>query len=299
MLALASACRYYFVITLGERVVADLRRDVFSHVTTLSPGLLRRSAVRRDRVAALRRHHPDKIGGRRHRFASRCATLILGLGAVGMMVVTSPKLSALVIAAIPLIVLPLCRLRPLGAPQGAGRRRTRWPRADRLCQRADLLGAHAAVLHQREAWSPAVSRARSKPPSTPRAPRCWRAPRSPSSPSSPSSPRWSMVLLVRLARRADGSHVARHTGPVPASIRCSPPARSARCRKSGANSRRPPARPSALTEILAERPAIAPPANPKPLPASGKGAICRIRQRHLRLSGAPRPAGAARRHLSR
>jgi ABC-type multidrug transport system fused ATPase/permease subunit len=29
ILALASACRYYFVITLGERVVSDIRRDVF------------------------------------------------------------------------------------------------------------------------------------------------------------------------------------------------------------------------------------------------------------------------------
>ncbi|TIS47505.1 MAG: ABC transporter, partial [Mesorhizobium sp.] len=37
LLAAASASRYYFVITLGERVVADIRRDVFAHVTTLSP----------------------------------------------------------------------------------------------------------------------------------------------------------------------------------------------------------------------------------------------------------------------
>ncbi|RUW97926.1 ABC transporter, partial [Mesorhizobium sp. M8A.F.Ca.ET.059.01.1.1] len=37
VLAAASAGRYYFVITLGERVVADIRRDVFAHVTTLSP----------------------------------------------------------------------------------------------------------------------------------------------------------------------------------------------------------------------------------------------------------------------
>jgi ATP-binding cassette subfamily B protein len=35
ILALASACRYYFVITLGERVVSDIRRDVFDHVTKL------------------------------------------------------------------------------------------------------------------------------------------------------------------------------------------------------------------------------------------------------------------------
>jgi len=37
VLAAASAGRYYFVITLGERVVADLRNAVFTHVTELSP----------------------------------------------------------------------------------------------------------------------------------------------------------------------------------------------------------------------------------------------------------------------
>ena len=36
LLALASASRYYLVMTLGERIVADLRGDVFSHVTSLS-----------------------------------------------------------------------------------------------------------------------------------------------------------------------------------------------------------------------------------------------------------------------
>ena len=37
LLALASASRVYLVTTLGERIVADLRRDVFSHLTSLSP----------------------------------------------------------------------------------------------------------------------------------------------------------------------------------------------------------------------------------------------------------------------
>ena len=41
LLAQASAMRYYFVITLGERIVADLRREVFAHVSAV-PGLLRR-----------------------------------------------------------------------------------------------------------------------------------------------------------------------------------------------------------------------------------------------------------------
>ena len=37
VLALASAARFYAVNWLGERVVADIRRDVFAHLTGLSP----------------------------------------------------------------------------------------------------------------------------------------------------------------------------------------------------------------------------------------------------------------------
>ena len=38
VLALASGARYYLVMTLGERVVADLRGDLFAHLTRLDPG---------------------------------------------------------------------------------------------------------------------------------------------------------------------------------------------------------------------------------------------------------------------
>ncbi|HYZ42478.1 MAG TPA: ABC transporter transmembrane domain-containing protein, partial [Stellaceae bacterium] len=37
VLALASASRFYLVMTIGERIVADLRRDVFAHLISLSP----------------------------------------------------------------------------------------------------------------------------------------------------------------------------------------------------------------------------------------------------------------------
>ncbi|MDU6672279.1 MAG: ABC transporter transmembrane domain-containing protein, partial [Bradyrhizobium sp.] len=37
VLALASAARYYLVMTIGERIVADIRRDVFAHLMSLSP----------------------------------------------------------------------------------------------------------------------------------------------------------------------------------------------------------------------------------------------------------------------
>ena len=43
LLALASACRYYFVIWLGERVISDIRRDLFSHVARLSPSFYDRN----------------------------------------------------------------------------------------------------------------------------------------------------------------------------------------------------------------------------------------------------------------
>lgn len=106
VLAAASASRYYFVITLGERVVADIRRDVFSHVTTLSPAFFDRSQSGEivSRLAADTTQVKSAVGATA---SVALRNLILGVGAVAMMVFTSPKLSGLVLAAIPLIVLPL------------------------------------------------------------------------------------------------------------------------------------------------------------------------------------------------
>ena len=106
LLAVASAARYYFVITLGERVVADLRNDVFAHVTELSPAFFdtAQSGEIVSRLAADTTQVKSAVGATA---SVALRNTILGLGAVGMMVVTSPKLSGLVIAAIPLVVLPL------------------------------------------------------------------------------------------------------------------------------------------------------------------------------------------------
>ncbi|TPK84116.1 ATP-binding cassette domain-containing protein [Mesorhizobium sp. B2-4-13] len=106
VLAAASAGRYYFVITLGERVVADIRRDVFAHVTTLSPAFFdtAQSGEIVSRLAADTTQVKSAVGATA---SVALRNVILGLGAVGMMVVTSPKLSGLVIGAIPVIVLPL------------------------------------------------------------------------------------------------------------------------------------------------------------------------------------------------
>jgi len=106
LLALASACRYYFVVTLGERVVADIRRDVFAHVTTLSPAFFDRSQSGEivSRLAADTTQIKSAVGATA---SVALRNVLLGLGALAMMVYTSPKLSGLVIAAIPIIVLPL------------------------------------------------------------------------------------------------------------------------------------------------------------------------------------------------
>ena len=106
VLAVASATRYYFVITLGERIVSDLRREVFDHVTRLSPSFfdVNQSGEIVSRLTADTTQIKSAVGATA---SVALRNTILCLGAIGMMVYTSPKLSSLVIAAIPVIVFPL------------------------------------------------------------------------------------------------------------------------------------------------------------------------------------------------
>lgn len=106
VLAIASSCRYYFVIWIGERIVADLRNDVFANVTRLSPEFFdnAHSGEIVSRLTADTTQIKSAVGATAS-LALRNA--ILGIGALTMMVVTSPRLSLIVIAAIPLIVLPI------------------------------------------------------------------------------------------------------------------------------------------------------------------------------------------------
>ncbi len=106
VLALASASRYYLVITLGERIVADLRRDVFNHLISLSPSFFdtAHSGELVSRLTADTTQIKSAVGAS---VSVALRNLVLFLGASAMMVVTSPKLSGFVLAVIPLIVLPL------------------------------------------------------------------------------------------------------------------------------------------------------------------------------------------------
>jgi ATP-binding cassette subfamily B protein len=106
VLATASALRYYLVTTLGERVVADLRGDVFAHVTSLSSAFF--DEARTGEVVSRLTADTTQIkaaAGTSISIALR--NFVLFIGATAMMVVSSPQLSAFVLAAIPIIVLPL------------------------------------------------------------------------------------------------------------------------------------------------------------------------------------------------
>ncbi|AYG60350.1 ATP-binding cassette domain-containing protein [Rhizobium jaguaris] len=106
ILAVASAMRYYFVITIGERIVSDMRREVFDHVTRLSPSFfdVNQSGEIVSRLTADTTQIKSAVGATA---SVALRNLILCLGAVVMMIVTSPKLSSIVLIAIPIIVLPL------------------------------------------------------------------------------------------------------------------------------------------------------------------------------------------------
>jgi ATP-binding cassette subfamily B protein len=106
VLALASALRYYLVITLGERVVADVRSAVFRHLTSLDPAFFDRTRSG-EIVSRLTADTTQVKAAFGVTISIALRNVFLFLGAVTLMIVTSPKLSALVLLAIPVIVLPL------------------------------------------------------------------------------------------------------------------------------------------------------------------------------------------------
>ena len=137
VLAGASALRFYLVTTLGERIVADLRSDAFAHLTSLSAVFFdqAKSGEVMSRLTADTTQIKSAVGAS---VSIALRNLVLFVGATLMMVVTSPRLSAFVLAVIPVIVLPL-----VGFGR-AVRRRSRAAQdtlADASAYAAELIGA--------------------------------------------------------------------------------------------------------------------------------------------------------------
>ena len=137
VLAIASAGRYYFVIWLGERVVSDIRSDVFRHLTTLGADFFDTAKTGElvSRLTADTTQIKSAVGATA---SMALRNTLLGIGALIMMVITAPKLAAIVIGAIPLVVIPIV------AFGRAVRRRSRYAQdtlADATAYASESLGA--------------------------------------------------------------------------------------------------------------------------------------------------------------
>src|SRR5215472_4086892 len=106
IIALAAATRYYLVTTLGERIVADLRRDVFAHLSGLDAAFY--DSARTGELVSRLTADTTQIKAAFGSSASiALRNLFMFIGSTALMVYTSPKLSALVLIAIPVIAAPL------------------------------------------------------------------------------------------------------------------------------------------------------------------------------------------------
>lgn len=106
VLAAASATRFYCVNWLGERVVAELRADVFRHLTHLGPGYF--DNVHSGEVMSRLTADTTQIKSAAGVAISQAVrSTIMVVGALVMMFVTSIQLSLLVLVAIPIILLPI------------------------------------------------------------------------------------------------------------------------------------------------------------------------------------------------
>jgi len=106
ILALATYGRFYLVSWVGEKVVADIRRDVFNHVLKLSPAFF--EVTRTGEV--LSRLTTDTtllqvVVGSSVSVALR--NILMFFGGTAMLFVTNARLTGLVFLMVPLVVLPI------------------------------------------------------------------------------------------------------------------------------------------------------------------------------------------------
>ena len=106
VMGMASATRFYLVTWIGERVVADVRSRVFSHVLSLSPHFFEttRTGEVLSRLTADTTLVQTVIGSSA---SIALRNLLMALGSLVMMTITSPKLTGLCLIGVPLVVAPI------------------------------------------------------------------------------------------------------------------------------------------------------------------------------------------------
>ena len=149
VLAIASAARFYFVSLLGERVVADLRRQLYGHLIGLDAEFhdRTRSGELVSRLSADSELLRSVVGSS---MSVALRSSITVIGSIVMLFVTSPKLAAYALVGIPLAVLPIV----LGARRLEKASRASQDRvADANTLASETLGAVRTVqAHAREPY---------------------------------------------------------------------------------------------------------------------------------------------------
>jgi ATP-binding cassette subfamily B protein len=106
VLALGTATRFFFVSLLGERVVADLRTELYAHLISLDAGFYDRT-----RSGELVSRLTSDVELIRNIIGSVMSialrSTITAVGAMVLLFVTSPRLAAWALIGIPLAVLPV------------------------------------------------------------------------------------------------------------------------------------------------------------------------------------------------
>ncbi|MDD1966655.1 ABC transporter transmembrane domain-containing protein [Pseudomonas putida] len=105
-LAVGTFTRFYLVSWIGERVVADLRKQVFDHLVSLHPGFYEnnRSSEIQSRLTADTTLLQSVIGSSLSMFLRNALMVI---GGVILLFFTNPKLTSIVVIALPLVVAPI------------------------------------------------------------------------------------------------------------------------------------------------------------------------------------------------
>lgn len=141
IMAVASGARFYFISLIGERVVADLRQAVFAQLLTLEARYFDTHRVGEltsrlnGDVSVIR----SAVGSN---FSLALRSIVTIIGALIMMILTSPVLTLAVVVALPLILTPVLvysrRLRGMS-------RKTQDALADLSAMATEMLGANRTV----------------------------------------------------------------------------------------------------------------------------------------------------------
>ncbi len=106
LLAIGTFIRFYFVSWIGERVVADIRRDVFNHVINLHPGFFETnlSGEIQSRITTDTTLLQTVIGSS---VSIALRNMLMFIGGLAWLFITNPKLTSVVLISVPLVIIPI------------------------------------------------------------------------------------------------------------------------------------------------------------------------------------------------